>query len=104
MTEKKVVNEEPSSIIRRYVEYRTSQVNQEIEDRKTQPFSGGSAIASGERNKVLKVLFDELEALSNWLEAGEPAYVKPLSDAEKAQWRFALEVGADVPEHVKAQL
>lgn len=92
------------SVIQRYIEYRKHQVNQEIEDRKTQPFSGGSAIAAGERNKVLSVLFDELEVLSSWLEAGEPVYVKPLTEAEKKQWRFAIEVGADVPEHVKAQL
>jgi hypothetical protein len=93
--------------LKAYVAYRRAQLTFESNELATSGGSllgGGSMIARGERLRVIELMLAEFDRLGEWLENGEPAYIPPLSENEKINWRWARDQGAVIPEHIEAQL
>lgn len=97
------VSSTPSEVIRAWIAFRTGQITYENEHAAHSPIGGGN-VNRGERQKVIAVILDELNRFSGWLDAGTHQFTPPMSEEAKREWRFALDHGASVPEHILAQL
>lgn len=93
--------------LRRYIEYRRSELKAEGENVSQQMSSGisaGAAIEYTKRAEVVNLMLSELERLLKWSDNGEPKFVVPLTAEERTFWKKAIDRGMQAPEGIRELL
>lgn len=89
----------PQEILMAYVIYRRAAISATLGPPGINR-GGGAAITAQARLHVLA----ELEALADWLAAGQPSPAAVLSEADKDFWRDAKRRGLPVPAEIEERL
>jgi hypothetical protein len=96
----------PKLNLKAWVTYRRAELEFESRELSAAPPISvmGGMVARGERLRVIEVLLNELDRFAVWMDQGEPSFIPPLSENDKAHWRWVRDKGLDVPPHIEAQL
>jgi hypothetical protein len=90
--------------LRKYIEYRRAELTAErdrIAGQSQAGISMGGLMAHDNRAKIVDLLLTELDLILKWIEAGEPAFIPPLTAEEQRFWRNALDRGLAIPEEIR---
>ena len=93
--------------LRKYTAYRRQVLTAERAELAANTNAGintGRLMAFDRNAAVAMGVLGELDALADWIDAQEPDYVAPLTDADKTQWRWARDHGLEVPDDIAEQL
>ncbi len=93
--------------LKKYVANRRKELQAEraaLASRNQMGITTGALMGFDQKARVTETLLAEFENLANWEAEGEPDYVAPLADDEKAFWLKAAARGVEIPDEIKAQL